>query len=158
MGMTGEGFVAPLNFYRPNYHVKTSDCARPSTQMSTAAAITLGLIPGTMHRTACTHCLNLLVTYPGVSVNSTIAAWLGTARSPGIMPTATHPGRLAHRPVCRGDRARQGGEDRGGFERMCISMITHPNSDYDTLVMLKQWVKKARYPSLHPVQSHHAQV
>ena len=33
-------------------------------QMSTAAAITLGVMSGYMHRTNCTRCLNLLLTYP----------------------------------------------------------------------------------------------
>ena len=45
---------------------------------STAAAITLGLIPGRMHRCACTRCLNLLLTYPeGCRAN---CAYCGLAR------------------------------------------------------------------------------
>ena len=50
----------PIRFYRPNYHVRTPNMRSPDyVQMSTAAAITLGLIPGKMHRTSCTHCTTL---------------------------------------------------------------------------------------------------
>ena len=56
---------APVQFYRPEPYVQTPEMRSPEyVQMSTAAAITLGLVPGRMHRTGCTHCLNLLVTYP----------------------------------------------------------------------------------------------
>ena len=48
-----------LNFYRPDYFVKTPTMRSPDyVQLSTAAAITLGLVPGVMHRTSCTNCLN----------------------------------------------------------------------------------------------------
>ncbi|MBI3053039.1 MAG: radical SAM protein, partial [Betaproteobacteria bacterium] len=69
----------PIRFYRPDYHVRTPEMRSPEyVQMSTAAAITLGLVPGKMHRTACTHCLNLLVTYPeGCRAN---CAYCGLAR------------------------------------------------------------------------------
>ncbi|NIR32142.1 MAG: radical SAM protein, partial [Gammaproteobacteria bacterium] len=78
MSATAEN-VVPLQFYRPNYHIKTPDMRSPEyVQLSTAAAITLGLIPGNMHRTGCTHCLNLLVTYPeGCRANCT---YCGLAR------------------------------------------------------------------------------
>ena len=47
-------------------------------QMSTAAAITLGVMGGYMHRTSCTRCLNLLLTYPeGCRAN---CAYCGLAR------------------------------------------------------------------------------
>ena len=71
--------LQPIRFYKPDYHVKTPEMRSPDyVQMSTAAAITLGLIPGKMHRTACTHCLNLLVTYPeGCRAN---CAYCGLAR------------------------------------------------------------------------------
>ncbi len=53
----------PIRIYRPDYRVRTPKMRPPEyVQMSTAAAITLGLIPGRMHRTSCSNCLNLLVT------------------------------------------------------------------------------------------------
>jgi biotin synthase len=51
--------------YRPNDNVLTPNMSSPAyVQMSTAAAITLGVMKGYMHRTECTRCLNLLLTYP----------------------------------------------------------------------------------------------
>ncbi len=139
-----DSFEAPVRFYRPNYRVKTPEMRSPEyVQMSTAAAMTLGLVAGHMHRTACTHCLNLLVTYPeGCRAN---CAYCGLARH-------REEGRdYADRNFIRVDwpTARyeevlervKAGEDSGGFERMCISMITHPNSDHDTFVLLRKWVK-----------------
>ena len=136
--------IQPLRFYRPDYHVKTPEMRSPEyVQMSTAAAITLGLVPGKMHRTACTHCLNLLVTYPeGCRAN---CAYCGLARHREEArdyadrnfirvdwPTARYSEVLARV---------QAGSDRGQFERMCVSMITHPNSNADTFVLLDQWVR-----------------
>ncbi|MFZ5555376.1 MAG: radical SAM protein [Pseudomonadota bacterium] len=137
--------VQPVRFYRPNYHVKTPEMRSPEyVQMSTAAAITLGLVPGQMHRTACTHCLNLLVTYPeGCRAN---CAYCGLARH------REEARDYADRNFIRVDwpTARYGevvervkaGEDRGRFQRMCISMITHPDSDADTYTLLEKWVRE----------------
>lgn len=135
----------PINFYRPNYHIKTPEMRSPEfVQMSTAAAITLGLVPGYMHRTSCTHCLNLLVTYPeGCRANCT---YCGLARH------REESRDYADRNFIRVDwpavnydeviaRVKAGG-DKGQFQRMCISMITHPNSDADTRVLLKKWAQE----------------
>jgi hypothetical protein len=74
-----ENDAIPVTFYRPNYHVKTPAMRSPEhVQLSMAVAITLGLTEGRMHRTACTHCLNLLVIYPeGCRAN---CAYCGLAR------------------------------------------------------------------------------
>ena len=139
-----ESDVQPVNFYRPNYHVKTPAMRSPEyVQMSTAAAITLGLVPGKMHRTSCTHCLNLLVTYPeGCRAN---CAYCGLARHrEEARDYADRNFIRVDWPTARYDevieRVKAGG-DRGQFQRMCISMITHPNSDADTRVLLKKWAK-----------------
>jgi len=139
---------APVTFYRPDYHIQTPDMRSPEyVQLSTAAAITLGLVPGTMHRTACTHCLNLLVTYPeGCRAN---CSYCGLARH------REESRDYADRNFIRVDwptvhyddviaRVRSG-DDRGQFERMCISMITHPNSDHDTFVLLRKWVNQVAH-------------
>jgi biotin synthase-related radical SAM superfamily protein len=135
----------PINFYRPDYRIKTPDMRSPEyVQMSTAAAITLGLIPGQMYRTNCTHCLNLLVTYPeGCRANCTycgLARHREEARDYADRnfirvdwPTALYDEVIA--------RVKAGG-DKGRFERMCISMITHPDSDRDALVLLEKWVRE----------------
>ena len=65
--------------YQPDYRILTPNMRSPDyVQMSTAAAITLGLVKGQMHRCACTRCLNLLLTYPeGCRAN---CAYCGLAR------------------------------------------------------------------------------
>ena len=132
----------PVTFYRPNYNIKTPEMRSPEyVQMSTAAAITLGLVPGAMHRTSCTHCLNLLVTYPeGCRAN---CAYCGLARH--REETRDYADRNFIRvdwPTARYEEVierMQSKTDKGQFQRMCISMITHPNSDHDTMVLLKKW-------------------
>lgn len=135
--------VAPHGFYRPNDNVLTPFMRSPDyVQMSTAAAITLGVMQGLMHRTGCTRCLNLLLTYPeGCRAN---CAYCGLARHREAERD------YADRNFIRVDwpavpydevlaiMARGG--DRGRFHRMCISMITHPRSDADTRVVLERWV------------------
>ena len=133
----------PINFYRPDYHVKTPAMRSPEyVQMSTAAAITLGLIPGQMYRTACTHCLNLLVTYPeGCRAN---CAYCGLARHrEEARDYADRNFIRVDWPTAHYDEVIErvrAGADKGQFQRMCISMITHPNSDADSFLLLKKWV------------------
>ena len=135
----------PIRFYRPDYHVKTPEMRSPEyVQMSTAAAITLGLVPGKMHRTACTHCLNLLVTYPeGCRAN---CAYCGLARHrEEARDYADRNFIRVDWPTARYDEviARvKAGADRGQFQRMCISMITHPDSNDDTFVLLEKWMRE----------------
>lgn len=135
--------VIPVNFYRPDYHIKTPEMRSPDyIQMSTAAAISLGLVPGSMHRTSCTHCLNLLVTYPeGCRAN---CSYCGLARHrEEARDYADRNFIRVDWPTARYDEVIEkvkAGDDHGQFERMCISMITHPNSDNDTVELLKRWV------------------
>ncbi|MHB0984867.1 MAG: radical SAM protein [Sulfuricella sp.] len=132
------------SFYLPDYRIKTPAMRSPEyVQMSTAAAITLGLVPGRMYRTGCTHCLNLLLTYPeGCRAN---CAYCGLARH------REEARDYADRNFIRVDwpalrypevieRIRAGG-DKGRFQRMCISMISHPDSNRDTLALLQSWVE-----------------
>ena len=135
----------PIQFYRPDYHVKTPQMRSPEyVQMSTAAAITLGLVPGKMHRTSCTHCLNLLVTYPeGCRAN---CAYCGLARHrEEARDYADRNFIRVDWPTARYDEVIErvkAGSDKGRFERMCISMITHPNSNDDTFVLLEKWMRE----------------
>lgn len=142
MSVTAES-VTPITFYRPNYHVKTPDMRSPDyVQMSTAAAMTLGLVPGQMHRTGCTHCLNLLVTYAeGCRAN---CAYCGLARHrEEARDYADRNFIRVDWPAVRYDEVIDrmlAGTDKSQFQRMCISMITHPESDRDTMILLKKWV------------------
>jgi biotin synthase-related radical SAM superfamily protein len=145
--------VAPQGVYRPNYNILTPHMRSPEyVQMSTAAAITLGVMAGRMHRCTCTRCLNLLLTYPeGCRAN---CAYCGLARHreaerdyadrnfirvdwPAV-PLATVIDIVARDAAA------------SPFHRMCISMITHPRSDTDTVAVLKQWTARVD-PSAIPV-------
>lgn len=136
---------APSGVHVPAYRALTPLMRSPDyVQMSTAAAITLGIVPGRMHRCACTRCLNLLLTYPeGCRAN---CAYCGLAR---------HRERerdYADRNFIRVDWpaapldlvvervASQGAATP--FHRMCISMITHPRSEDDTRAVLGAWTRR----------------
>ncbi|NNG03845.1 MAG: radical SAM protein [Inquilinus sp.] len=137
--------VAPAGVYRPNDNILTPHMRSPDyVQMSTAAAITLGVMGGKMHRCACTRCLNLLLTYPeGCRAN---CAYCGLARHREAERD------YADRNFIRVDWpavpmaqivdivARDGADTP--FHRMCISMITHPKSDRDTVTVLKNWTDR----------------
>jgi biotin synthase len=137
--------VPPEGVYLPNNNRLAPHMRSPDyVQMSTAAAITLGLMSGKMHRCACTRCLNLLLTYPeGCRAN---CAYCGLARHreadrdyadrnfirvdwPAV-PMADIVAKIA------------ADVDKTPFHRMCISMITHPNSDADTVAVLKTWTDR----------------
>jgi len=132
MHIPGHAQVAPL-MYSPEY-----------VQISTAAAITLGAIPGKLHRCSCTRCLNLLLTYPeGCRAN---CAYCGLARHREARDD------YADRNFIRVDWPALRVEDliekiasqgeATPFHRMCISMITHPRSEADTFQILKAWVDR----------------
>jgi len=138
---------APAGLYRPNDNVLTPFLRSPDyVQMSTAAAITLGVMQGAMHRTSCTRCLNLLLTYPeGCRAN---CAYCGLARHrEAERDYADRNFIRVDWPAVPYDEVLEimaRGGDGGRFHRMCISMITHPRSDGDTRVVLERWV--ARVP------------
>ncbi|MER2604239.1 MAG: radical SAM protein [Siculibacillus sp.] len=137
--------AAPSGVYLPNDNIQTPNMRSPEyVQVSTAAAISLGLMGGKMYRCSCTHCLNLLLTYPeGCRAN---CAYCGLARHREADRD------YADRNFIRVDWPavpmteivdivkRQG--KKTSFHRMCISMITHPNSDADTLTVLKTWTDR----------------
>jgi len=143
----GNGVTAK-GVYRPDYRVLTPNMRSPEfVQMSTAAAITLGVAPGKMYRTGCTRCLNLLLTYPeGCRAN---CAYCGLARHREAERD------FADRNFIRVDwpavpyddvlDIMAAGGDQGRFHRMCISMITHPNSDADTVTVLRRWNERLKH-------------
>jgi biotin synthase-related radical SAM superfamily protein len=145
--------VPPQGVYLPNYNILTPNMRSPEyVQMSTAAAITLGIMGGRMYRCECTRCLNLLLTYPeGCRAN---CAYCGLARHREAERD------YADRNFIRVDWpavplaqviekvARDGAASP--FHRMCISMITHPRSDADTRTVLKAWTDRID-PSAIPV-------
>lgn len=137
--------LAPEGLYRPDYRVMTPNMRSPEyVQMSTAAAITLGLVKGDMYRCSCTRCLNLLLTYPeGCRAN---CAYCGLARHREAERNYADRNfiRVDWPAVSMDEIVDRVAADVEGspFHRMCISMITHPNSDEDTVTVLKKWVSK----------------
>ena len=137
--------VEPAGVYRPDYRMLTPHMRSPDyVQMSTAAAISLGVVNGKMHRCACTRCLNLLLTYPeGCRAN---CAYCGLARHREAERD------FADRNFIRVDWPAVPMDEvvdivardvkASPFHRMCISMITHPKSDEDTVSVLKKWTAR----------------
>jgi len=137
--------IPPEGVYLPNNNILAPHMKSPEyVQLSNAAAITLGIMGGRMHRCECTRCLNLLLTYPeGCRAN---CAYCGLARHreaerdyadrnfirvdwPAV-PMADIVDIVARDP------------ENSPFHRMCISMITHPRSEQDTFTVLEQWTDK----------------
>lgn len=137
--------VLPEGLYRPNYNMLTPHMRSPKyVQMSTAAAITLGLVPGKLHRCSCTRCLNLLLTYPeGCRAN---CAYCGLARHREAERNYADRNFIrVDWPAALMDEVAElvaRNVEDSPFHRMCISMITHPNSDEDTVVVLKKWTDR----------------
>jgi biotin synthase len=137
--------IPPSGIYRPNYNVLTPHMRSPEfVQISTAAALTLGIMNGKMYRCACTRCLNLLLTYPeGCRAN---CAYCGLARHREaerdyadrnfirVDWPAVPMAEIIDRVAADGDKT--------PFHRMCISMITHPRSDADAVSVLRQWTDR----------------
>ncbi len=145
--------VRPDGVYLPNNNLMTPAMRSPDyVQMSTAAAITLGIMPGKMHRCSCTRCLNLLLTYPeGCRAN---CAYCGLARHrEADRDYADRNFIRVDWPAVPMDEivdivARDG--EKTPFHRMCISMITHPRSDQDTVTVLKKWTDRID-PAMVPI-------
>ena len=152
-GRVKQNDVAPQGVYRPNYNILTPHMRSPDyVQMSTAAAITLGVTKGKMHRCSCTRCLNLLLTYPeGCRAN---CAYCGLARHREAERDYADRNfiRVDWPAVPMDEVAEIVARDAANspFHRMCISMITHPRSDEDTVTVLKKWTDRID-PSVIPI-------
>ena len=137
--------VPPTGVYLPNDNYMAPHMKSPEyVQLSTAAAITLGIMGGRMHRCDCTRCLNLLLTYPeGCRAN---CAYCGLARHREADRDYADRNflRVAWPAVPMGQIVDIVAEDpeNSPFHRMCISMITHPRSESDTYDVLQQWTSK----------------
>ena len=137
--------LPPEGVYLPNNNLLAPHMRSPEyVQLSTAAAMTLGLMGGRMHRCECTRCLNLLLTYPeGCRAN---CAYCGLARHrEAERDYADRNFIRVDWPAVPMDEivdivARDPGSSP--FHRMCISMITHPRSDEDTVTVLKKWTSR----------------
>ncbi len=137
--------VPPHGVYLPNNNYLAPHMKSPEyVQLSTAAAITLGIMGGRMYRCECTRCLNLLLTYPeGCRAN---CAYCGLARHREADRDYADRNfiRVDWPAVPMADIVDIVAQDPSSspFHRMCISMITHPRSEQDTFDVLQQWTKR----------------
>ncbi len=107
-------------------------------QLSLAAAMTLGLRPGRFMNNAYTRCLNLLMTYPrGCAAN---CSYCGLARDRQGAQGEKSFIQVEWPIVPMAEIIARAKKKADVFERMCISMITHKNSDADTMTILEQWM------------------
>jgi len=98
-------------------------------RISTAAGMTLGLKPGLFHRGAKLHCLNLLLTYEdGCNAN---CAYCGLARSRQNDSTFIRVGW----PVYSLEEIL---DIPDSIERVCVSMVTHPDAAKDTISVIER--------------------
>lgn len=140
-----EAGIAPEGLYRPDYLIMTPAMRSPDyVQMSTAAAITLGLVEGRMYNCSCNRCLNLLLTYPeGCRAN---CAYCDLARHREADRNYADRNfiRVDWPAVPMAEVVDRIAADVAGspFHRMCISMITHPQSDADTVTVLRTWTDR----------------
>ncbi|CAH2604304.1 Radical SAM protein [Rhodovastum atsumiense] len=107
-------------------------------RVSTAAAITLGVLRQQMQRCGFTRCLNLLLAYPeepGVECHGCGLAWSGDAAGCGATETEW--------PWLSLDAliTRVATDPTLPFERICIAMGPHPRAAEDTLTVLRRWTE-----------------
>jgi biotin synthase len=125
--------IPPEGVYLPNNNILAPHMKSPEyVQLSNAAAITLGIMGGRMHRCECTRCLNLLLTYPArhreaerdyADRNFIRVDWPAVPMADIVDIVAKDP-------------------ENSPFHRMCISMITHPRSEQDTFAVLEEWTDR----------------
>ncbi len=109
-------------------------------RMSLAAAMTLGFERGRFFRDSCLHCLNLLLTYDtGCHAN---CAYCGLARDRQEDYVEKSFIRVEWPLAETSEIVRRAGERGDVLERMCISMVTHPRAEEDTLEVLESWTRE----------------
>lgn len=120
-------------------------CESPNhVRTSLAAAMTMGLIPGSFYRGAKLYCLNLLLTYQDGCMAGCAYCGLSRARSTEG-PWSDHSFIRVDWPVVSVDEVARRIDD--GFcshvERICVSMITHRRAREDTLSIVTRLHGKA---------------
>ena len=104
-------------------------------QISMAAAMTLGLVPGTFYRNAKLSCINTLLTYPsGCHAN---CAYCGLQKAREEEFSKRNFIRVEW-PTIKLDDILEKAKQVGHVERLCIAQITHPRSIRDTKTVLEK--------------------
>jgi len=115
-------------------------------RLSLAAAMELGLAPGTFHRDARLHCVNLLLTYdPGCRAN---CAFCGLSRDSRKRLGDKQFIRVSWKVFRTDDiiERLKRVQDRGVVQRVCLSMITHPRALRDTLALTERLTSEVNLP------------
>ncbi len=127
---------APLSQASPAY-----------VRLSLAAAMTLGFVEGRFYRDARLGCINLLLTYPGGCKAN--CAFCGLARESQI-PAEDPRFQKFIRVIWRAYETERVVEACASapphVERVCISMITHPQARQDTLDICRRVVEGSGLP------------
>ncbi len=108
-------------------------------RISTAAAMTLGLIPGLFYRDAKLYCINTLLTYP--SGCHADCAYCGLQRAREIEYSKRNFIRVEW-PTVKFEEILERAKRVGHVERLCIAQITHPRAIEDTKVLLEKTLKE----------------
>jgi len=104
-------------------------------QISWAAAMTLGLIPGQFYRNTKLSCINTLLTYP--SGCHATCAYCGLQKARDMEYSKKNFIRVEW-PTVKLEDIIERTKQVGHAERLCISQITHPRSIRDTKYVLKR--------------------
>ena len=114
-------------------------------RISLAAAMTLGLKPGSFYRGARLGCLNLLLTYPeGCYAN---CSYCGLSRSrDGRGPQSPSFIRVEWPRYNLDEIINRTREDGNLFERVCVSMIMHPRAFEDALFLIRRFCGEVGLP------------
>lgn len=112
-------------------------------RISTAAAMTLGLVPGRFFRDSKLYCLNLLLTYDNGCAARCAYCGLQKARQTGE-PWKEQSFIRVDWPIISIDEIleRMGRESCSHVERVCVSMITHGRAREDTLSIVRRLREK----------------
>jgi biotin synthase len=115
-------------------------------RISLAAAMTLGLKEGVFLRNSKIYCLNLLLTYPGGCRARCAYCGLSRKAEGDKLPIKDESFIRVEWPEYPTELIIEKANESKVLERACISTITHPNSNQDTLQVLKMFKKHTTLP------------
>ena len=108
-------------------------------QISMAAAMTLGIVPGQFYRNARLSCINTLLTYP--SGCHATCAYCGLQKARDMEYSKKNFIRVEW-PTVKLDEIIERTKAVGHVERLCIAQITHPKAIRDTKYVLKRVISE----------------
>jgi biotin synthase-related radical SAM superfamily protein len=132
--MIQKGFREVSSMNQPAEKIQPAGRSPERVRMSLAAAMTLGLAPGTFYRGAKLGCINLLMTYPGgCRANCQFCGLAREKNAPDFDPKFEKFIRVAWRTWSLDEVVERCQDAPDHVGRVCISEITHPSVKQDTL-------------------------